>query len=73
MDIFNNCWKILKWKECSKGIIYFMKTADLYCVMIEDSDEQIIYTLTSFDQCTATIKYKEMRDRLLKGEKIEYE
>lgn len=73
MDIFNNCWKILKWKQCSKGIAYFMKTADLYCVMIEDSDEQIIYTLTSFDKETATRKYCEKKDQLLKGEKIEYD
>lgn len=46
---------------------------DLYCVMIEDSDEQIIYTHSSFDRYIATIKYKEMKDKLLKGEKIEYD
>lgn len=73
MDILNNGWKILKFRQCSKGIIYFLKLTDLYCVMIEDSDEQIIYTHSSFDRYIATIKYKEMKDKLLKGEKIDYD
>lgn len=72
MDIFSG-WKILKWKECSKGIIYLLRLTDLYAVLIEDDSENVIYTYSSFDSYSATIKYKEYKNKLLKGETIDYD
>lgn len=72
MDIFSG-WKIIKFKQCSKGIIYLLRLTDLYAVLIEDNSENVIYTYSSFDNYSATIKYKEYKDKLLKGETIDYD
>lgn len=72
LDIFSG-WKILKFKQCSKGIIYLLKLTDLYAVLVEDDNENVIYTYSSFDRYTATIKYNDNKEKLLRGEPIDYD
>lgn len=62
-----------RFHECKRGIIYLLKQIDLYAIVIEDENETPIYTYSSFSQELSTIKYKEMKDKLLKGETIDYD
>lgn len=57
-----------RFHACSRGIVYLLQLCDLYCVVIEDENEIPIYTYSSYSFQLTTIKYKEMKDKLLKGE-----
>lgn len=60
-----------RFHECKKGIIYLLKLTDLYAVVIEDENEIPIYTYSSYSQELSTIKYKQMKDKMLKGESLD--
>lgn len=60
-----------RFHECKKGIIYLLKLTDLYAVVIEDENEVPIYTYSSYSQELSTIKYKQMKDKMLKGESLD--
>lgn len=68
MDILNNGWKILRFRATTHGIVYLLKLTDLYCVVVEDTNEVPIYTYTSFDRLLASKDYNEQKQRLFKGE-----
>lgn len=71
MDILTSGWKMKRFHECKKGIIYLLKLTDLYAVVIEDENEVPIYTYSSYSQELSTIKYKQMKDKMLKGEPLD--
>ena len=71
VDILSSGWKMKRFHACKKGIIYMLKLTDLYAIVIEDENEMPMYTYSTFSQELATIKYKEMKNKLLKGEHLD--
>lgn len=68
MDVLNSGWKILRFHATTKGIIFFLKLTDLYCVLVEDINENPVFTYSSFDRTLASQNYKNMKQKLFRGD-----